>query len=80
LYDLWNHPDKRPAAGLGGNSDTERLLLRIRGLEKQLQLPPAELPANPGAPQWSGAYHDPAVGYLSAPPGGFPRGKSPWGL
>jgi predicted phage terminase large subunit-like protein len=72
MYDLWRNPEKRPAdlCGLHGSG---RLLARIRGLEQQLKLKPAELPANPGEVQWSGTYHDPCVGLLHEKPGGWPR-------
>jgi hypothetical protein len=77
LYGWWHHPEKRPA-DLCGFNGSNRLLSRIRGLEKQLKKEPAELPANPGAPQWSGKFHDPCCGLLHQPPGGWPAGKTPW--
>jgi hypothetical protein len=71
LIDAWNNPEKRPA-DLCGPAGTNRLLMRIRGLERELKREPAELPANPGAPQWSGKYHDPSCGHVEEKPGGWP--------
>jgi hypothetical protein len=78
LLDWYLHPEKRVGEYTKWDAN-DRLAGHIRALEKDHNLPEATLPANPGAVQWNGQYHDPACGMMAEKPGGWPASVSPWG-